>query len=404
VVAGTLALLTVVAAACTSSPSGQSAGLLPTPSTTTTSPPTTATVPPTSTPSTVAAPAALMTSPPASIEANCSKDVSGPLHKWFKSLAAGATVMMQPGACYLVNEGIKLKNREGLTVHGGEFKIDAVPQDQRGKNASNKGHAVFWLIGGSHVTFEGMKIVGANGGGYHPHLAFEAGIRSDGVEGLTVSDVTVDNVYGDGIELNVLRGARDDSGRIIRPTSNVTITHVTIDGVGRMGISPGGVTNATITDVHFARIGINDFDLEADQGNEGASNVTINGCTANGSGALFFANGGAGAGAYTHDITVENCTMLAQQGGDVILVQNVKHSAQPRGPFTFAHDTFKCGVSAYVACVQITHANVTVRDSTFSMPHATAKATLYKATHHSVLTWTGNTVNGPYKPGKGATS
>jgi hypothetical protein len=307
---------------------------------------------------------------------------------------------MHPGSCYLVNEGIKLKKPQGLTVSGGEFKIATVPQEQRGKSERDKGHAVFWLIGGSHVSFRSMQIVGANQGGYHQHLAFEAGIRSDGVVGLDVSDMNITGVYGDGIELNVLRGAQDDSGTIIRPSENVTVTHVTIGNAGRTGIAMAGASDVSVSDVHLSHIGINDFDLEADQGNEGAKNININGCTANGAGAAFFANGGAGYGQYTSNVTVQNCTMAKLQAGYAIYVATVKKSPSPKGPIAFTNDHLICGHSAFVACVDVTGGNVTISHSSLVVPPGYDGERMYRARDHSTVAFEDVVAKGYGKAGR----
>jgi Right handed beta helix region len=398
---GTLALLTVVATACSSSPSPESQHIQTPQRAITTLPPAT-TTPSTSSPSTSTpvAPSVGPTSPPASITADCTQDVSGALHTWFKSLPAGATVTIHPGSCYLVNEGVKLKNPQGLTVSGGEFKITTVPQDVRGKSERDRGNAVFWLVGGTHVTFESMQIVGANQGGYHPHLAFEAGIRSDGVDGLTVSNVTVTNVFGDGIELNVLRGAQDDSGRIIRPSENVTMTHVTVNGAGWTGVALAGASGVSMSDIHLSHIGINDFDLKADQWNEGAKNVTINGCSADGAGGAFFSNGGAGDGQFTSNINVENCTMSKMQGGDAIYEAAVKKSTSPKGPITFVNDHLICGHSAYVACVDVTGGNVTISQSSLIVPPGYDKERMYSARRNSTIVFDDDTAEGYGKAGR----
>ncbi len=60
-------------------------------------------------------------SPPQSVVANCSVDVSKPLRKWLKSLPAGQTVVPPANACYLVNEGLKLVDPKNLTIYGATF-------------------------------------------------------------------------------------------------------------------------------------------------------------------------------------------------------------------------------------------------------------------------------------------
>ena len=102
---------------------------------------------------------------PATIPANCSQDVSGPLKKWLNRLPANSTVLVSAQACYRVDKGLRLKNPTGLTIYGGTFTSDATTP---GKKKNSKGHYVFDLVGGSNVTLESMKINGQNPGGYHP--------------------------------------------------------------------------------------------------------------------------------------------------------------------------------------------------------------------------------------------
>ena len=122
-------------------------------------------------------PAGPAIAPPASIASDCSSDVSRPLRLWFKSLTAGQTVVMRDGACYLVNEGITLKDPQGLTVYGGSFRSTVA---QPGQDPRLKGIPVFTVVGGSHVTLEGMQIDGVNPGGYDAKLAFAGGSNSKG--------------------------------------------------------------------------------------------------------------------------------------------------------------------------------------------------------------------------------
>jgi Right handed beta helix region len=329
---------------------------------------------------TVPVPSGAAVSPPSNIASDCSADVSVALKAWFKSLRPDQTVVMRPGACYEVNEGIKLKKPQGLTVYGGEYRSTVVPSDLRGQPASQKGQPVFTVLGGSHVTLESMHIEGANPGGYHPRLAFAGGIELEGTADALVRGVTIDHTYGDGITLAPLRGgANHNSGTIIGPTANVTVDGVTVDGAGRQGLTFASVDGAQVRNVVLKNLGLDTFDFESDQTGEGASNVTIDGCLASG-GAIFFANGGASNAASTHDITVEHCTMAVPQAGSAILV--VRHGSggktkRLRGPFLFESDVFRCGASAYVGCVQLHGANVTISDSHLLFPPGTVHEAVY---------------------------
>ncbi|HYA67241.1 MAG TPA: right-handed parallel beta-helix repeat-containing protein, partial [Acidimicrobiales bacterium] len=225
---------------------------------------------------------------------------------------------MRQGACYQVDEGIRLRDPQRLTVYGGTFRNESAAP---GPSAHSKGDPVFTVIGGSDVTLEAMRISGVNHGGYHAGLAFAGGIELEGTAHAMIRGVAVTNTFGDGITLAPLRGGvNHNSGQIVAPVSDVTIRDVTIEGVGRQGVTFAAVSGAALTDVVVSHPGLDTFDMEADQANEGAIDVTINRCEASG-GILFFANGGAGSGRRTDNITVENCAMTKPEGGSAVLVE-----------------------------------------------------------------------------------
>jgi hypothetical protein len=310
---------------------------------------------------------------------------------WLNSLPRDTVVQSRPGACYLVDEGVKIIAAHGLTIDGGTWRDDSDPPI----DTSRAGQSVLWFAGGSDVTVENLTIEGVNpGGGFHVNGAFQAGIRSDGVVGLNVDHVTVAGTFGDGLELTPLRGEHDTSGEIIRPTENVNADGLAVFGVGRNGVTLASVTNATLTDVHFFNIGLDDFDAESDQQNEGATHVTIDGCSAYGSSAALFASGGFSGGRYTGDITVENCTMEAMQNGFAVYGREPSWARRPKGPITFTNDLLICGHSAYVACVDISGEIVTVTNSQIWVPPGYAGEAAYSAHDRAALTFDDDTVIG----------
>jgi hypothetical protein len=215
-----------------------------------------------------------------------------------------------------------------------------------------------------------------------------------------VTDVNVCNVWGDGLELAPLRGSNDMSGTIINPTENVSVYGLTVNGAGRQGVTLASVEGANLTDVVLRHIGFDFFDVEADQSNEGAVNVTINGCEAGGDGDLFFANGGASGGAsFTRNITVENCTMDQATAGEAVLVQTPTKEVNPRGPITFLNDTLRCGASVYVSCIQSTDADIIVANSTVVVPGGTVHEPVFSANESSGLDFSGDSVSGYGTPG-----
>ncbi len=312
------------------------------------------------------------------------------MNLWLRTLPPGAVVQPPPGACYLINEGVKVYAADDLTIDGGTWRDDTVPISTK----SPAGQAVLWFVGGSDVTLENLTVEGVNPGGHHPTGAFQSGIRSDGVVGLTVDYVTVVDTFGDGLELAPLRGAQDDSGEIIRPSENVVVNGLSILGAGRTGVSLPSVTNATLTNVNMFNIGVNDFDVEADQRNEGAIDVTIDGCSANGAGAAFFANGGAGGGRFTSGITVENCTMRTMQAGFAIFSYEPRYINRPKGQVTFTDDQLICGHSAYVACVDITGGTVNISNCVLWVPPGYADEAAYSAADSTTLQFDNDSFSG----------
>lgn len=339
--------------------------------------------------------------PPPTIADDCSVDVTGALQEWLDTLAPGTLVRPPTGACYRVDGGITLHFPVGLTIDGGTFRNTTTVKSFAG---TRKGRATFTVVGGSHVTFEDLTIEGANPGGYHPGLAFEAGIALRGTAHAVIRNVAIDNVYGDGISLDPLRGGSDHmSGTIVTPTTDLTITTVVISGSGRQGIALASVDSANIDDVSLSNVGIDTFDVEADQANEGAQNVTIDGCTSSTwNGGSFFANGGAGSGSRTGNIVVENCQMLHPQGGDAVLVEDVPHATQPRGPITFTQDTLWCGESVYVGCLELNNATVSVTQSVIRFAKkSTVHENVYDAGNASRLSLLSDSVQGWKRLGQG---
>ena len=342
--------------------------------------------------------------PPSSIPADCSSDVSKSLSPWFNSLPPDTTVDVPSGACYQVDEGIALNFPSGLTVDGGTFENTATSPPPSGKHGINRGYPAFNVLGGSGVTFENMTIEGADPTGtYTATMAFAGGIELQGTGSATISQVTVDGVFGDGVTLAPLRGGKDhESGKIVSPVDNVTISTLTVDGAGRMGITFGSVNGAQVSNVSASNVGLDTFDVEADQGNEGAVNVTIDGCTssseANSNFARsFFANDGVGSAKDTGDITVENCSMTEPQGTAAIQAERPGESTTPRGPILFDDDELSCEQSfspSVAACLVVQGSDVTIENSSVTFPSPSSADEVYDATVSSSLTLPDDDVSG----------
>lgn len=343
--------------------------------------------------------------PPPAVAADCSVDVSPTLGAWMRNLPGDITVVPPPGACYRVDEGLKLNFPISLTVDGGTFENTSTMPPPSNGTALQRGYPVFNVLGGSDVTFENLSIEGADPSGtYLGKMAFASGIEFQGTTNPTVDQVSMTGVFGDGITLAPLRGGPNhNSGVIKSPVTNALISHVVVNGAGRMGVAFSSVNGASVTDISLANVGLSTFDVEADQSNEGSVNVTIDGCTStspvNPANLLrtFFANGGAGAATRTGNITVENCTMTVPQGTAAVQIVRPGTGTSTRGPFLFLNDSFACGqagTTSLVSCVAVTGGNVTFRNGTLTFPAASPAEAVYGVASSSVVTFDQDVVTG----------
>ncbi|HVC71042.1 MAG TPA: hypothetical protein VNC61_12375 [Acidimicrobiales bacterium] len=335
--------------------------------------------------------------PPSTIASDCTVDVSTSLGPWLRNLPPHADVEIPPGACYQVDEGLFLKFPTDLTINGGTYENLSAAPVTSGGSGTQRGNPVFNVLGGSDLTLENMTISGANPGGYNAKMAFAAGIVLQGTQHATIENIDINHTYGDGITLNPLRNAANHKGPVIvAATADATIDNVVITGPGRMGIAFVSVDGAAVSSVTIDDVGLDTFDVEADQADEGSRNVTIDGCTASTSGkGDFFANGGSSSGKATGDITVENCTEEQPQNGTAIWVRRSGTGLTNRGPFLFDNDTIACGTSILVACVIDSGGTVTIQDSTLTFPPGTPPNELvYEADTSAVLTFSDDTVSG----------
>jgi hypothetical protein len=336
--------------------------------------------------------------PPSTIASDCSVDVSKSLGPWLRNLPPNSTVDTQ-GDCYQVDEGLYLDNPAPVTINGGTFENESTTPVSTGNPGTQRGDPVFNVLSGSGLTLENMAIDGANPGGYLAKMAFASGIQLQGTHDANISNVTITDTFGDGITLDPLRNASDHEGSgILSPTDNATISNVTINGAGRMGISFVSVDVASVTTVNVSNVGLDTFDVEADQGDEGAQGVTIDGCTASNPEnsnlqRAFFANGGLSSGNNkgSVSVTVENCVMDMAQGNTAVEVLRPTNYNVPRGPFMFVDDTFYCGQgtsTSTASCVEVSGGTVTMAGSTFVYPDSSPYENVYSITNGSDLTFT----------------
>jgi len=337
--------------------------------------------------------------PPSSINAACRYDVSEQLQTWLAGLPTNSTVTVAPGACYLINDGIVLRGVHGLSISGGTWKNDN-PKAQNPffwlaavdlcTNGPCNGHGP-WLrtVPSTDISLSDMRIIGAEdrAQGYEANGSF---VRSDGVVGLTISNVTVSHPTGDGINLEPLR-APAGSGNIVHGTEQVQVTNFWVDAPGRVGIAPVSVDGALFTNIRVTNPGNEAWDFEADQGNEGARNVVVDGFSG-ACGVVISANA-----SFTGPITMSGCTMSGYGSSQVLFIRSLTGAAFA-GPVTFQNVAWRChGAGSGHQCFSLAGAGgLVVRNSSITMTHP---APVYVAQARSAVSFLDDEVTGYTTPG-----
>ena len=310
------------------------------------------------------------------------------------------TVFAPPaGSCFNVpNNGIVLRNLSHVTINGdGSELLDAnvLPCPFSKCAPGTKGRPAIRVVGGSDDLLENFKVAGANTGGEHLKLAFNAGIELEGTTGTVISNVAVNHPEGDGLDLEPMRSGTGSNG-IVQPVTDLTVTDFSTTAAGRNGISCTSVNGATFTDTTIGTTGQDSVDCESDQNSgEGAKNLTFNGAQWSG---LFSINSGGRA---TGPITVNDLTMPAAGSGDALNVEN-RDGTPDAGPITIEHSAIRSGQSSDRSCLQLNGATVVMLDDTINIGFAYKGAIptpVYHAVKKTTLTFSGTTVSGVYKRG-----
>jgi hypothetical protein len=147
-------------------------------------------------------------------------------------------------------------------------------------------------------------------GGIHPKNGVaQAGIKIDGSSNVTVQNVAIEQVAGDGLTLAYEPGEAENS--------NISVNGLTIDNVGRGGVTVSYAINATLGNVTIRRVKTIAVDFESDGASIGSSNVTFN--------TLFATAGILMQQALQGPVTFNNTHL----SGDIGLVRGAAGSTQP---------------------------------------------------------------------------
>jgi hypothetical protein len=222
---------------------------------------------------------------PASIDSTGRADVTKPLQLFLASVPSGRVIEFRKGGQYRVDGTLFFRDRSRITIEGNGATVFA---GTRGGPA----RAQWWVKGGSRIVFRDLKVRGSNPhagideNAYVRHLETQHGFRFEGVNGVELDHVQVNDVYGDFVYLG------RDYRRV--PCRNVWIHDSLFSRNGRQGIAVTAATNVIIERNHIADTRRSTIDLEPDSPRYHVSNIFVLNNTIGRGRLLFLASHGDG--------------------------------------------------------------------------------------------------------------
>lgn len=248
-----------------------------------------------------------------SIPADCSVDVTQAINAFLASVPDGQAgdpnvASFPPGGCYRMDGTVMLESRQHLVVDGNGSTFRATTKgalDRSGK--SSRRHWV--VVKSQDVTLQELNIAGTDTvpdlsrfpdfATYDTHYAEENGISVVQSDGITLTDDTINAVWGNGVELDA--------------STAVVARGITVDKNGNNAIKvrdSRGVLFDQIAALHSRRAG---FKLEPETGRT-IDGVEIRSSTICSHGPAFFSSGvlGIASNVSIHDNRIDCAGIVAE--------------------------------------------------------------------------------------------
>jgi hypothetical protein len=199
---------------------------------------------------------------PRSIPRDCSRDVSGDINAFLASVPDGSTVHFPTKGCYAQSAQIELRKRHNLTIdgHGSTFRSSAPNDDS--KQVCN-----WFLLLNRNVAFRNATIIGNfdDPGPPTPNrgsATSNAGICIYGNIKVSVSDVDIKHVFGDGVTIAVSWYVDPEASR--ETPRDIRLSRINVDKAARHCVSPSQVLGFRLEDSILNDCYLDGIDAEKD--------------------------------------------------------------------------------------------------------------------------------------------
>ncbi|MBP9826921.1 right-handed parallel beta-helix repeat-containing protein [Candidatus Saccharibacteria bacterium] len=247
-------------------------------------------------------------SAPESIASDCSRDVTGDINSWIKSIPDDSIILFKANGCYKIEGSIALLTRSNLEINGqnATFKSDTdgstSPQiDGHPDRLWPRQRAHWFIKNSSTISIKNISIdgpntkAGANNDAYRSEFEEQHGIMIYTSTGISVNNISVTETYGDFIA--VFGGSRQ-----------ITIANNNFDRTGRQGVSVVNGSDVVIENNKIANVGRSAIDLEPAVASWRVENVLVRNNIFGPANGVFLAS--LGSGANVENIVVSNNTLL----------------------------------------------------------------------------------------------
>jgi glycosyltransferase involved in cell wall biosynthesis len=207
--------------------------------------------------------AATATRVPAAIDPTGSSDVTAALERFVDSVPDGSTIVFPHGARYRLDGTLELRDRRGLTLEGAGATLFA---GTRG----NAYRAHVRLSDGGGWTIRDLTVEGAHprGAAFDPARQWQHGFDLRGVDGATLRNVTVRDVWGDDIYVGL-------STTSARWSQDVSIIDSQGLRSGRMAVAVTAGRRITVHGGVWSEPGLSTFDVEPNGAPGGAHGIVF---------------------------------------------------------------------------------------------------------------------------------
>ena len=255
------------------------------------------------------------------------------MNAFLSSVPDGSTVTFAPGGCYLIDNTLFLRDRNGLVFEGNGATLRQLTDGSGVSPLPSPYHRIWprqramWLTeGGSGLTWRHLRVEGPSptcvyGG---QRVEEQAAWHINGTAGAVIEDSSAANVLGDFVAVQ---------GTVTRvPAQQVVVRRNTVDCVGRMGVAVVNGVDVMIERNTIRRTGRSMFDIEPPAPTWRAERITIRNNTVSEYNGVFVANHGNSG--RVHDIVVTDNAAA----GNLVVSATGPAEGERRSRYTIANN------------------------------------------------------------------